>query len=243
MDKTEEDIESENDSVNESADESSVIDETDDNDIPDKNLVLDDEDDPEVEVEDEVEDEDEDEDEDKDKDEDEDEDKLLYPASQEDKKPIKKELESTKIDIKDKYEYSVYNYKENENNAENNLIKFDDETKQNYLLDLHPECISKNFQEIKILTKILRDKNNVIIDEFHKTLPILTKYEKTKIIGIRTKQLNNGSPPYISVDEKIIDNYVIANMEIQEKKLPFIISRPLPNKNFEYWKLQDLEIL
>ena len=232
MDDTEEIIESENDSLNESADESSVIDETEDNDIPDKNLVLDDEDDQDV-LEDEGEEEDQDEDPDK----------LLYPASQEDEKPEKKELESSKIDIKDKYEYSVYNYKENENSVENNLIKFDDETRQNYLLDLHPECISKNFEEIKILTKIIRDKNNIIIDEFHKTLPILTKYEKTKIIGIRTKQLNNGSTPYISVDEKIIDNYVIANMEIQEKKLPFIISRPLPNKNFEYWKLQDLEIL
>ena len=232
MDDTEEVIESENDSVNESADESSVIDETEDNDIPDKNLVLDDEDDID-DLEDEGEEEDRDEDPDK----------LLYPASQEDEKPEKKELESSKIDIKDKYEYSVYNYKENENSVENNLIKFDDETRQNYLLDLHPECISKNFEEIKILTKIIRDKNNIIIDEFHKTLPILTKYEKTKIIGIRTKQLNNGSTPYISVDEKIIDNYVIANMEIQEKKLPFIISRPLPNKNFEYWKLQDLEIL
>lgn len=232
MDDTEEIIESENDSLNESADESSVIDETEDNDIPDKNLVLDDEDD-----QDDLEDEGEEEDQDEDPD------KLLYPASQEDEKPEKKELESSKIDIKDKYEYSVYNYKENENSVENNLIKFDDETRQNYLLDLHPECISKNFEEIKILTKIIRDKNNIIIDEFHKTLPILTKYEKTKIIGIRTKQLNNGSTPYISVDEKIIDNYVIANMEIQEKKLPFIISRPLPNKNFEYWKLQDLEIL
>lgn len=232
MDDTEEIIESENDSINESADENSVIDETEDNDIPDKNLVLDDEDDI-----DDLEDGEEEEDQDEDPD------KLLYPASQEDEKPKKKELETNKIDIKDKYEYSVYNYKENENSVENNLIKFDDETRQNYLLDLHPECISKNFEEIKILTKIIRDKNNIIIDEFHKTLPILTKYEKTKIIGIRTKQLNNGSTPYISVDEKIIDNYVIANMEIQEKKLPFIISRPLPNKNFEYWKLQDLEIL
>ena len=234
MGDTEEVIESENDSINESADESSVIDDTD---IPDKNLVLDDDDD-ENDIDD-LEDEGEDEEEDQD----EVPDKLLYPAYQEDEKPVKKELESSKIDIKDKYEYSVYNYRENENSIENNLIKFDDETRQNYLLDLHPECISKNFEEIKILTKIIRDKNNIIIDEFHKTLPILTKYEKTKIIGIRTKQLNNGSTPYISVDEKIIDNYIIANMEIQEKKLPFIISRPLPNKNFEYWKLQDLEIL
>ena len=32
-------------------------------------------------------------------------------------------------------------------------------------------------------------------------------------------------------------------MEIQQKVLPFIISRPLPNNTCEYWKLQDLELI
>jgi DNA-directed RNA polymerase subunit K/omega len=218
-------IEDINESDNES-DEESITDEIEDNDIEeDKNIVLNDS----------IQDEDQDDDEDVD----EDEDVKLLEASSIDhikKYQISQELETSNPDIKDKYQYSIYNYKENENTIENNLIKFDEEIRENYLIDLHPECISKNFEEIKVLSKI-------IIDEFHKTLPILTKYEKTKIIGIRTKQLNNGSAPYISVDEKIIDNYIIAKIEVEQKKLPFIISRPLPNRNFEYWKLQDLEIL
>ena len=231
MDEIEEINESENES-----EEESIGDGPEDNDIEeDKNIVLNNP----------IQDEDEDEDEDEDLDEDLDEDKLLEASSIDHIKKYQtsQELETSNTNIKDKYQYSIYNYKENENTMENNLIKFDEEIKENYLLDSHPECISKNFEEIKILSKIIKNENNIIIDEFHKTLPILTKYEKTKIIGIRTKQLNNGCPPYISVDEKIINNYIIAKMEVEEKKLPFIISRPIPNKNFEYWKLQDLEIL
>ena len=68
----------------------------------------------------------------------------------------------------------------------------------------------KIFNEIKELCKITRDKNGIIIDEFHKTMAMLTKYEKTKILGMRVKQLNNGAPPYINISEKIIDNYLIA---------------------------------
>ena len=75
------------------------------------------------------------------------------------------------------------------------------------------------------------------------TDPCLTKYEKTKILGIRLKQLNNGSLPYVKVKENILDNFIIAKIELKQKKLPFIIQRPLPNNTFEYWKLEDLEIL
>ena len=32
-------------------------------------------------------------------------------------------------------------------------------------------------------------------------------------------------------------------MEFDQKKIPFIIARPLPNKSLEYWKVSDLENL
>jgi DNA-directed RNA polymerase subunit K/omega len=35
----------------------------------------------------------------------------------------------------------------------------------------------------------------------------------------------------------------IARLELAQKKLPFIIQRPLPNGTFEYWRLSDLMIL
>ena len=82
----------------------------------------------------------------------------------------------------------------------------------------------------------------VISDPRHKTVPILTKYEKTRILGLRVSQLNEGAPRYIK-SSTIVDNNIIAEKELKHKKLPFIISRPLPNGEKEYWKLQDLEII
>ena len=135
----------------------------------------------------------------------------------------------------------------NDYDLENNdsldfLQKFNEENKDDYIANNHFELLNKNLDEIKKLSQITKDNNNNIIDEFHKTLPILTKYEKTKILGIRLKQLNNGSKPFINVNEDIIDNNIIAIKELENKKLPFIIVRPLPNRTFEYWKLKDLEI-
>ena len=141
-----------------------------------------------------------------------------------------------------KSSYTKYDH-EVEDLGENDFHKFNDELKKNHTLNYHNECLYKNFNEIKELSKITRNKDGIIVDELHKTMPLLTKYEKTKILGMRVKQLNSGTSPYVTYNEKIIDNYLIAQMELEQKKLPFIIQRPLPNNNFEYWKLQDLDLL
>ena len=106
-----------------------------------------------------------------------------------------------------------------------------------------PDHYNYSENELDKLSKVTRDNTNNIVDEFHKTISIMTKYEKTRILGIRTKQLNNGNIPYVSVDEGLNNNYLIALKELNEKRLPFIIKRPMPNNKFEYWKLTDLEIL
>ena len=126
---------------------------------------------------------------------------------------------------------------------ENYLQKFDEELTNNYIINSHPEDLAQNYSEVLTLSKIVKDDQGNIIDLFHKTNPILSKYEKTRILGLRTKQLNDGAPPLIKLNENIIDSYIIAEMELKEKKIPFIIQRPLPNGNAEYWALEDLEIL
>ena len=119
--------------------------------------------------------------------------------------------------------------------------KFNKGLDNNFLQYYHPESNICNYMEINKLSNIVRDDNNNIIDDNHKTIPILSKYEKTKIIGIKAKQINNGNPPYITIPDNIIDGNIIAEMELIQK-IPFIIRRPLPNRTFEYWKLKDLEI-
>lgn len=126
---------------------------------------------------------------------------------------------------------------------DNEFKKIDQETKQDYLLQYHQESKIHNFDEILALTKIARNKKNIIIDELHKTIPMLTKYEKTRILGERTKQINNGSKPFVDVANDIIDGYLIAMKELEEKKIPFIIRRPIPSGGSEYWHLKDLEVI
>lgn len=126
---------------------------------------------------------------------------------------------------------------------EDYLQKFDENIRKNYIENNHPECLIDNLHLVESLSKITRDNHGIIIDDYHKTVPFLTKYEKTRVIGQRIQQLNNGAKVYINVSDDIIDNNVIAEMELKEKKIPFIIRRPLPDNTFEYWKLEDLELI
>ena len=121
--------------------------------------------------------------------------------------------------------------------------KFDEELKEKYLENVHPETLTHNYDEISSLSRVVRDNNGAIIDELHKTVPWLTKYERTRIIGQRIKQLNTGAEPFIKVTTSIIDNSIIAQMELDQKKLPFIIRRPIPGGGSEYWRLKDLSVL
>jgi DNA-directed RNA polymerase subunit K/omega len=124
---------------------------------------------------------------------------------------------------------------------ENYLQKFDFDLNKNYISEFHPECLNHNYDEVLRLSKVVRNNSNIIIDPLHKTLPYLTKYEKARILGQRSKQIETGAKPLVKVPENIIDGYVIAELELKEKKIPFIIKRPIPGGAFEYWKLQDLE--
>ena len=107
----------------------------------------------------------------------------------------------------------------------------------------HPQIKQINSQELQKLIKIKKNEDGIINDENHKTIPILTRYEKSKIIGLRAKQINSGSELFIKAPANIIDGIALAKMELKDKKIPFIIRRPLPNGKNEYWDINDLEIM
>lgn len=107
----------------------------------------------------------------------------------------------------------------------------------------HPESHTHNYDEIHKASYVTRNEDNIIVDELHKTIPIMTKYEKAKILGQRTKQLDNGAQAFVKLEKQIMDNSLIAEEELYQKKLPFIIQRPLPGGGFEYWHVKDLEVV
>lgn len=125
--------------------------------------------------------------------------------------------------------------------SETYLQKFGNNMNDDYLLSSHPECIVQNYHEILAMTYVVRNQYGIIVDNLHRTIPYLTKYEKARCLGQRTMQLNAGATPFVKTPETILDGYIIAELELKEKKIPFIIRRPLPNGGSEYWKLQDLE--
>lgn len=135
------------------------------------------------------------------------------------------------------------NYDSDDEESSEYLQKFDQEIINNHLEQYHPETKMHNFEEVKALANIIRDTDGSIVDPLHNTVPIMTKYEKTRILGIRANQLNQGATPFIKVSSEILDGYTIALEELKQKKLPFIIRRPIPNGSSEYWRVNDLELI
>ena len=123
------------------------------------------------------------------------------------------------------------------------MQKFDADVKKNYLLDFHPEAQAHNYEEVKKFATVKRNKQGDIIDLLHRTIPILTKYERTRVLGQRAKQLNSGAQSTVKIPDTTIDGYLMALEELRQRKIPFIIRRPIPNGGFEYWKVSDLEFL
>jgi DNA-directed RNA polymerase I, II, and III subunit RPABC2 len=162
--------------------------------------------------------------------------------SEEEDVPVASKKKSKKIPTRQKSHNIVYDEEDDEDpTGEVYLQKFDKEINDNYLVNIHPESAIHNYDEILAMTKVVRDKNGIIIDDLHKTIPYLTKYEKARILGQRAKQINSGATVFVKVPEKVIDGYLIAELELQEKRVPFIIRRPMPNGGSEYWSIKDLE--
>lgn len=158
--------------------------------------------------------------------------------------PIKKSsiMHPFGLDISDD-EFDKDDEDEDEDEDEDYLQKFDENLKSDILEEYYPEMRALNNDEVDILTRIVRDENGMVCDPLHRTLPFITKYERARILGERAKQVNSGAKPFVEVDPEILDGYLIATAEFEQKKIPFIVKRPLPNGGCEYWKLQDLEIL
>ena len=112
------------------------------------------------------------------------------------------------------------------------------------LYQQHPECNLDYIEQVipKIPLQVVPPGGEKA-DVNHRTYPFLTNFERTKIIGLRANQISRGSVPFVSVPKHITDVRDIARLELEQKRLPYLIKRPLPDGTFEYWRLSDLMIL
>jgi DNA-directed RNA polymerase subunit K/omega len=112
------------------------------------------------------------------------------------------------------------------------------------LYQQHPELIVDYIESVilKIPLKVVQP-TDTMPDENHKTYPFLTIYEKTRILGMRANQLSQGARPFVDVPKYMTDVREIARLEVEQKKLPFLVQRTLPNGVKEFWRLSDLMII
>jgi DNA-directed RNA polymerase I, II, and III subunit RPABC2 len=72
------------------------------------------------------------------------------------------------------------------------------------------------------------------------TTRFLTKYEKARIIGARALQISKNAPIMVDLEQGEWDPLKIAEKELVERKIPFIIRRYLPDGTYEDWKVDEL---
>lgn len=114
------------------------------------------------------------------------------------------------------------------------------ETTKQLLIHFHSQEIFPDFADVAKLVAVHRDDDGTVKpDSKHQTLPFFTKYELSRVLGLRAKQINAGAHVFVETDA--VDGYEIACKELKEKKLPFILRRRLPDQTFEYWSANELE--
>jgi DNA-directed RNA polymerases I, II, and III subunit RPABC2 len=113
------------------------------------------------------------------------------------------------------------------------------------LYKYHPETILDYVESIvpEVPLQAAPPSEDGVKDPRHRSPPFLTVYERTKILGTRTNQLAEGARPFVAVPEYMTQPLDIAKLELEQRRLPFIVKRPMPDGTFEYWRLSDLMIL
>merc|ERR1712232_1488261 len=75
-----------------------------------------------------------------------------------------------------------------------------------------------------------------------KTTPYLTKYERTRVLGARAMQISMNAPVMVELGGET-DPLLIAEKELLERVIPFIVRRFLPDGTYEDWKVSELQDL
>lgn len=63
--------------------------------------------------------------------------------------------------------------------------------------------------------------------------PVLTRFEKARILGARALQLSQGAPPFIPIPENARTSLDIALKELDDRAIPIVIRRRLPNGDYQ----------
>jgi DNA-directed RNA polymerase I, II, and III subunit RPABC2 len=125
----------------------------------------------------------------------------------------------------DEYEESLNDeFADEDVQKENEMIEAVDEVREGDNVEVIQHVVLKEPKKEKITTRYL------------------TKYEKARIIGSRALQISKNAPIFVEIEPGEWDPIKIAEKELVERKIPFVIRRYLPDGNYEDWRVEDLII-
>ena len=85
------------------------------------------------------------------------------------------------------------------------------------------------YKETEHVPEEITSKNNEVVTG----PPMLTRFEKARIMGARALQLSLGAPPFISIPKDTSTSLEIAMEELNERLIPIVIRRVLPNGDYQ----------
>lgn len=82
-------------------------------------------------------------------------------------------------------------------------------------------------------------KDKKVPNEQRTTTPYMTKYERARILGTRALQISMNAPVLVDIEGET-DPLQIAIKELNQKKIPLIVRRYLPDGYYEDWTCEEL---
>ena len=96
------------------------------------------------------------------------------------------------------------------------------------------EIITKDIPHKKV--EITSKDNQIVIGP-----PMLTRFEKARIMGARALQLSLGAPVFIEIPKNATTSLEIAMEELKQRVIPIVIKRTLPNGDYQNLPLDKFE--
>ena len=110
------------------------------------------------------------------------------------------------------------------------------------LAEIDKEC--EIIRNRKIITKDLPHKQIKITSKDGQIVigpPMLTRFEKARIMGARALQLSLGAPVFIEIPKNATTSLEIEMEELKQKVIPIVIKRTLPNGDYQNLPLDKFE--
>lgn len=78
------------------------------------------------------------------------------------------------------------------------------------------------------------------VPSLNETSPLMTRYERAKVLGLRTEQLARGAAPMLANWDAATPAAQLAREELRQRLTPFVVVRALPNGRKDFWKIGDM---